>query len=150
VPSPDINTEDFSAAVDFLGLQPSVDRERIGIIGICGFGGMGLSAAAVDKCIKAVVTTSMYDMLRVMANGYYDSLTKEQRTQMLEEMSRQRWADAERGRRLLARGFCPRRWTAPPIPSLGCTSTTTAPLVASTHALRTRTAPGLPPPRCRS
>jgi uncharacterized protein len=69
VPSPDINTEDFSAAVDFLGLQPSVDRERIGIIGICGFGGMGLSAAAVDKRIKAVVTTSMYDMSRVMAKG---------------------------------------------------------------------------------
>jgi len=97
VPSPDINTEDFSAAVDFLGLQPSVDRERIGIIGICGFGGMGLSAAAVDKRIKAVVTTSMYDMSRVMANGYYDSRTKEQRTQMLEEISRRRWADAERG-----------------------------------------------------
>jgi fermentation-respiration switch protein FrsA (DUF1100 family) len=97
VPSPDINTEDFSAAVDFLGLQPSVDRERIGIIGICGFGGMGLSAAAVDKRIKAVVTTSMYDMSRVMAQGYYDSRTKDQRTQMLEEMSRQRWADAERG-----------------------------------------------------
>ncbi len=97
VPSPDINTEDFSAAVDFLGLQLSVDRERIGIIGICGFGGMGLSAAAVDKRIKAVVTTSMYDMSRVMANGYYDSRTKEQRTQMLEAMSRQRWADAERG-----------------------------------------------------
>ena len=97
VPSPDINTEDFSAAVDFLGLQPSVDRDRIGIIGICGFGGMGLSAAAVDKRIKAVVTTSMYDMSRVMAKGYYDSRTKEQRTQMLEEMSRQRWADAERG-----------------------------------------------------
>lgn len=97
VPSPDINTEDFSAAVDFLGLQPSVDRERIGIIGICGFGGMGLSAAAVDKRIKAVVTTSMYDMSRVMANGYYDSRMKEQRTQMLQEISRQRWADAERG-----------------------------------------------------
>jgi fermentation-respiration switch protein FrsA (DUF1100 family) len=97
VPSPDINTEDFSAAVDFLGLQPSVDRERIGIIGICGFGGMGLSAAAVDKRIKAVVTTSMYDMSRVMAKGYYDSRTKEQRTQMLEEISRQRWADAEGG-----------------------------------------------------
>jgi fermentation-respiration switch protein FrsA (DUF1100 family) len=97
VPSPDINTEDFSAAVDFLGLQSSVDRERIGIIGICGFGGMGLSAAAVDKRIKAVVTTSMYDMSRVMANGYYDTRTKEQRTQMLEGISRQRWADAERG-----------------------------------------------------
>ena len=76
VPSPDINTEDFSAAVDFLGLQPSVDRNRIGLIGICGFGGMGLNAAAVDKRIKAVVTTSMYDMSRVMARGYYDRLTQ--------------------------------------------------------------------------
>jgi fermentation-respiration switch protein FrsA (DUF1100 family) len=97
VPSPDINTEDFSAAVDFLGLQPFVDRNRIGVIGICGFGGMGLSTAAVDKRIKAVVTTSMYDMSRVMAKGYDDSRTKEQRTQMLAEMSQQRWADAEKG-----------------------------------------------------
>ena len=97
VPSPDINTEDFSAAVDFLGLQPSVDRNRIGIIGICGFGGMGLNAAAVDKRIKAVVTTSMYDMSRTMAKGMNDSLTREQRTQMLERMGQQRWADAEKG-----------------------------------------------------
>lgn len=97
VASPEINTEDFSAAVDYLGLSPSVDRERIGIIGICGFAGMGLNAAAVDKRIKAVVTTSMYDMSRVMAKGYYDSLTKEQRTQRLEQMSEQRWADAEIG-----------------------------------------------------
>ena len=97
VPSPEINTEDFSAAVDFLGLQPFVDRGRIGLIGICGFGGMGLNAAAADKRIKAVVTTSMYDMSRVMAKGYYDSRTKEQRAQMLEQMSQQRWADAERG-----------------------------------------------------
>jgi fermentation-respiration switch protein FrsA (DUF1100 family) len=95
--SPDINTEDFSAAVDYLGLLPSVDRERIGIIGICGFAGMGLNAAAVDKRIKAVVTTSMYDMSRVMAKGYYDALTEEQRTQMLVQMSQQRWVDAERG-----------------------------------------------------
>jgi fermentation-respiration switch protein FrsA (DUF1100 family) len=64
VASPDINTEDFSAAVDFLGREPSVDRDRIGIIGICGFGGMALNAAPVDKRIKAVVTTSMYDMSR--------------------------------------------------------------------------------------
>jgi len=97
VPSPDINTEDFSAAVDFLGLQPFVDRERIGIVGICGFGGMGLNAAAVDKRIKAVVTTSMYDMSRMMAKGLMDSLTKEQRAQFLERMSRQRWIDAEKG-----------------------------------------------------
>jgi hypothetical protein len=97
VASPDINTEDFSAAVDFLGLQPSVDRDRIGIIGICGFAGMGLNAAAADKRIKAVVTTSMYDMSRVMAKGYHDSLTTRQRTQQLEHMSEQRWADAESG-----------------------------------------------------
>lgn len=97
VASPDINTEDFSAAVDYLGLQSFVDRERIGIIGICGFAGMGLNAAAVDKRIKAVVTTSMYDMSRVMARGYYDKLTVEERAQRLEQMSRQRWTDAERG-----------------------------------------------------
>jgi uncharacterized protein len=97
VASPDINTEDFSAAVDFLGLNPRVDRERIGIVGICGFGGMGLSAAAVDKRIQAVVTVAMYDMSRVMACGLNDSLTKDQRAQALEQMSRQRWADAEKG-----------------------------------------------------
>lgn len=97
VASPDINTEDFSAAVDFLGVQPSVDRNRIGIIGICGFGGMGLNAAAVDKRIKAVVTTSMYDMSRTMAKGMNDSLTAEQRAQMLENLGQQRWVDAEKG-----------------------------------------------------
>jgi len=95
--SPDINTEDFSAAVDFLGLQTYVDRRRVGIIGICGFGGMGLNAAAVDKRIKAVVTASMYDMSRAMARGVGDSLTKEQRAQMLGQMSQQRWVDAEKG-----------------------------------------------------
>src|SRR5687767_5147013 len=87
IASPDINTEDFSAAVDFLGLQPFVDRNRIGIIGICGFAGMGLSATAVDKRVKAIATTSMYDMSRVMAKGYYDKTTTNQRTQMLEKMS---------------------------------------------------------------
>lgn len=97
VASPDINTEDFMAAVDFLGLHPSVDRERIGVIGICGWGGMALSAVAVDKRVKAVVATTMYDMTRVMSRGYNDSVTPEQRTQALEQMSRQRWADAESG-----------------------------------------------------
>ena len=81
VASPDINTEDFSAAVDFLGLHPSVDRERIGIIGICGWGGMALNAVAVDKRVKAVVASTMYDMTRVMSKGYNDSVTLEQRTQ---------------------------------------------------------------------
>lgn len=97
VASPDINTEDFSAAVDFLGLQKNIDRSRIGIIGICGFAGMGLNAAAVDKRIKAVAVTSMYNMSRVMANGYFDALTPEQRTQTLEQLGEQRWKDAEKG-----------------------------------------------------
>ncbi len=97
VASPDINTEDFSAAVDFLGLQPTVDRERIGIIGICGWGGMALNATAVDKRVKAVVASTMYDMTRVMARGYNDSVTLAQRTQMLEQLAQQRWKDAEKG-----------------------------------------------------
>ncbi|RLT96951.1 alpha/beta hydrolase [Ketobacter sp.] len=97
VASPDINTEDFSAAVDFLGLQANVDREQIGIVGICGFGGMALNAAAVDKRIKAVVATTMYDMSRVMSKGYNDSMTLAERSQALEQLSRQRWSDAENG-----------------------------------------------------
>ena len=97
VASPDINTEDFSAAVDFIGIQPFVDRERIGVIGICGWGGMALNAVAVDKRVKAVATSTMYDMSRVMARGYNDSVTREQRTQMLEQLGQQRWADAENG-----------------------------------------------------
>jgi fermentation-respiration switch protein FrsA (DUF1100 family) len=97
VASPDINTEDFSAAVDYLGLHSSVDRERIGIIGICGWGGMALNAVAVDKRVKAVVASTMYDMTRVMSKGYNDSVTLAQRTQTLEQLSRQRWQDAEKG-----------------------------------------------------
>ncbi|WP_243396233.1 alpha/beta hydrolase [Leptospira hartskeerlii] len=96
--SPDINTEDFSAAIDFLGLQTFVDRNKIGIIGICGFGGMALNAVAIDKRVKAVAVTSMYDMSRVMSKGYYDSLTAEQRAQMLVKMSEQRWEDAKNGK----------------------------------------------------
>jgi fermentation-respiration switch protein FrsA (DUF1100 family) len=97
VASPDINIEDFSAAVDFLGLQANVDRERIGILGICGWGGMALGAAAVDKRIKAVAASTMYDMTRVMSKGYFDSTTPEQRTKALEQLSQQRWVDAEKG-----------------------------------------------------
>lgn len=97
VASPDINTEDFSAAVDFLGLQQFVDRERIGIIGICGWGGMALNATAVDKRIKAVATSTMYDMTRLMSKGYNDSVTKEERATTLEQLGRQRWEDAEKG-----------------------------------------------------
>jgi fermentation-respiration switch protein FrsA (DUF1100 family) len=97
IASPDINTEDFSAAVDFIGLRPEVDRERIGIIGVCGWGGMALNAVAADKRVKAVVASTMYDMTRLMSKGYNDSVTTEQRTQTLEQLSRQRWADAEKG-----------------------------------------------------
>lgn len=97
VASPDINTEDFSAAIDFLGLKENVDRDKIGVIGICGFGGFALNATAVDKRIKAVATTSMYDMSRVTSKGYFDSTTPEQRSEMLEQMSQQRWVDAEEG-----------------------------------------------------
>jgi fermentation-respiration switch protein FrsA (DUF1100 family) len=97
VASPDINTEDFSAAVDYIGLQSYVDRERIGVIGICGWGGMALNAVAADKRVKAVVASTMYDMTRAMSKGYNDSVTLEQRTQALEQMSRQRWQDAEKG-----------------------------------------------------
>jgi hypothetical protein len=97
VASPDINTEDFSAAVDCLGMQKSVDRERIGVIGICGWGGMALNAVAVDKRVKAVVASTMYDMTRVMSKGYNDSIMLEQRTKTLEQLSRQRWQDIETG-----------------------------------------------------
>ena len=97
VASPEIFTEDLSAAIDFLGIQPFVDREKVGIIGICGFGGFALNATAVDKRVKAVATASMYDMSRVTAKGYFDSMTSEERSQMLEQLSAQRWVDAEKG-----------------------------------------------------
>ncbi len=97
VASPDINSEDFSAAVDFLGIQQHIDRSKIGIIGICGFAGFALNATAVDKRVKAVATTSMYDMTRVMSKGYNDAITPEQRTLQLEQLGEQRWKDAEAG-----------------------------------------------------
>ena len=76
--SPDINTEDFMAAVDFLSVREEVDQDRIGIIGICGWGGMALNAAALDTRIKATVASTMYDMTRVNANGYFDSEDSEE------------------------------------------------------------------------
>ena len=97
VASPDINTEDFSAAIDFLGTQSNVDRGRVGILGICGWGGMALNAAAVDKRVRAVAVSTMYDMTRVMSKGYNDSVTLEQRTAALEALGRQRWTDVEAG-----------------------------------------------------
>lgn len=97
VASPDISTEDFSSAVDFLGMQKNIDRNKIGILGICGFGGFALNATAVDKRVKAVAVTSMYDMTRVMSKGYNDVVTLEDRTKRLEQLGEQRWKDAENG-----------------------------------------------------
>lgn len=97
VASPDINTEDFSAAVDFLSNQNDVDPERIGIIGICGFGGMGLNAAAMDSRIKATVTSTMYDMSRVNANGYFDSMGEKERYELKQKLNAQRSEDFKNG-----------------------------------------------------
>ena len=97
VASPDINTEDFSAAVDFLSIQENVDPEKIGIIGICGWGGMGLNAAAIDTRIKATVTSTMYDMTRVTANGYFDSMSADDRYKLREQLSAQRTEDYKNG-----------------------------------------------------
>ena len=92
--SPDINTEDFLAAVDYLSKQPEVDAERIGILGICGWGGIALNAAAADPRIKATVAATMYDMTRVSGNGYYDSAdTEEARHAARETLAQQRLAD---------------------------------------------------------
>ncbi|MFB9136995.1 alpha/beta hydrolase [Vibrio sp. AK197] len=93
--SPDIFVEDFSAAVDFLGTRPFVNREQIGVIGICGSGGFALSAAQVDRRIKAVATTSMYDITRMHAKGFGDSLTDEQRAAWLDSIAEQRYAEFE-------------------------------------------------------
>ena len=93
VSSPDIFTENFSAGVDFLGLQPFVDREQIGVIGICGSGGFALSAAQVDVRIKAVATASMYDMSAAVRGGMDDAALRAAK----ERLARQRWADAENG-----------------------------------------------------
>ncbi|MBQ6434019.1 MAG: alpha/beta hydrolase [Bacteroidaceae bacterium] len=94
--SPDINTEDFMAAVDFLSRQENIDPERIGIIGICGWGGIALNAAAADTRIKATVASTMYDMTRVSGNGYFDSDDSEEaRHQAREAMARQRMSDPQ-------------------------------------------------------
>ncbi len=97
IASPEVYTEDLSAAIDYLGIQPFVDREKVGIIGICGFGGFALNATAVDKRVKAVAVASMYDMSRVTAKGYFDSMKADERTALLEQLSAQRWKDAENG-----------------------------------------------------
>lgn len=98
VASPDINTEDFQAAVDFLSVQDNVDPEKIGIIGICGWGGMALNAAAIDTRIKATVTTTMYDMTRVNAKGYFDAEDSEQaRQEKRKALNAQRTLDYKNG-----------------------------------------------------
>jgi len=98
VASPDINTEDFQAAVDFLSVQDSVDPEKIGIIGICGWGGMALNAAAIDTRIKATLVSTMYDMTRVTANGYFDAENSEDaRFAKRQALNRQRTEDYRSG-----------------------------------------------------
>ena len=98
VASPDINTEDFQAAVDFLSVQENVDPEKIGIIGICGWGGMALNAAAIDTRIKATVTSTMYNMSRVNANGYFDSADNEEaRFEMKKNLNNKRTEEYRNG-----------------------------------------------------
>ena len=97
VASPDINTEDFCAAVDFLSLHPLVDRERIGVLGICGWGGIALNAAAIDPRIKATVASTMYDMTRVIAYGYNDTVTSAGRNEMRAQLAAQRLEDLTSG-----------------------------------------------------
>ena len=105
VASPDINTEDFCAAVDFLSVQENVNPERIGIIGICGWGGMALNAAAIDTRIKATAAMTMYDMTRVTANGYFDAEDSEQaRFEKKKAMNAQRIEDYKSGSYALAGG----------------------------------------------
>ena len=105
VASPDINTEDFCAAVDFLSVQENVDTDRIGIIGICGWGGMAINAAAIDTRIKATATMTMYDMTRVTANGYFDNEnTPEARFVKKLAMNSQRTEDYKNGSYALAGG----------------------------------------------
>lgn len=105
VASPDINTEDFCAAVDYLSTRDDVDPERIGILGICGWGGMAVNAAAVDTRIKATVAATMYDMSRVTANGYFDSADNaDARNDMRKQLNAQRTEDYRNGTYALAGG----------------------------------------------
>lgn len=104
VASPDINTEDFCAAVDYLCSREDVDPERIGIIGICGWGGFALNAAAIDTRIKATVTSTMYDMSRVTANGYFDAMDSDARYELRKQLNAQRTEDYVNGSYALAGG----------------------------------------------
>ncbi|HKO80819.1 MAG TPA: alpha/beta hydrolase [Chitinophagaceae bacterium] len=97
VSSPGIFVEDFSAGVDYLGTRPFVDREKIGAIGICGSGGFALTAAQVDRRIKAIATTSMYDISRQKRMGMYDKMIEKKRNDYLDQLGKQRWEDFEKG-----------------------------------------------------
>ncbi|KAA3692339.1 alpha/beta hydrolase [Bacteroides salyersiae] len=104
VASPDINTEDFCAAVDYLSTRNDVDTERIGILGICGWGGIALNAAAIDTRIKATATVTMYDMGRVNAKGYFDTVDANARYELRKQLNAQRTEDYRRGTYALAGG----------------------------------------------
>lgn len=105
VASPDINTEDFCAAVDYLSTRNDVDKERIGILGICGWGGLAINAAAIDTRIKATVSSTMYDMSRVTGNGYFDEADNaDARNAMREQLNAQRTEDYRNGTYALAGG----------------------------------------------
>ena len=114
VASPDINTEDFSAAVDYLLPREDVDPERIGILGICGWGGMAVNAAAADTRIKATVASTMYDMSRVNARGYFDKTDVDARFALREALNAQRTVDYRAGRYTLAGGLPDARPTDAP------------------------------------
>lgn len=104
VASPDINTEDFSAAVDFLSTFDGIDPECIGILGICGWGGLALNAAAIDTRIKATVASTMYNMSRVNANGYFDAMDADARYDLRKKLNAQRTEDFKKGTYALAGG----------------------------------------------
>ncbi len=104
VASPDINTEDFCAAVDFLSTNELVDPERIGILGICGWGGFAINAAAIDTRIKATVASTMYDISRCTANGYFDKMTADERYELRKQLNEQRTEDYRNGTQDLAGG----------------------------------------------
>ena len=102
--SPEISTEDFSAAVDYLSTREDVDPERIGILGICGWGGFALNAAANDPRVKATVTSTMYDMSRVNADGYFDAMSADDRYELRERLNAQRTEDYRNGSYKLSGG----------------------------------------------